>query len=69
MKIDELIASVERDLAKAAKQRSDAHAEIDGLVSLAETEKRDNTDEEQTRNDCFMPCCSRAKTSRLVLDL
>ncbi|MFM0336979.1 PDR/VanB family oxidoreductase [Paraburkholderia fungorum] len=27
------------------------------------------TDEERTRNDSFMPCCSRAKTSRLVLDL
>jgi vanillate O-demethylase ferredoxin subunit len=27
------------------------------------------TDDEQARNDCFMPCCSRAKTSRLVLDL
>lgn len=27
------------------------------------------TDEERARNDNFMPCCSRAKTSRLVLDL
>jgi vanillate O-demethylase ferredoxin subunit len=27
------------------------------------------TDDERDRNDCFMPCCSRAKTSRLVLDL
>jgi vanillate monooxygenase ferredoxin subunit len=27
------------------------------------------TDDERARNDCFMPCCSRAKTSRLVLDL
>ncbi|KAA1000890.1 oxidoreductase [Paraburkholderia panacisoli] len=27
------------------------------------------TDDERTRNDCFMPCCSRAKTSRLLLDL
>lgn len=25
--------------------------------------------EEQERNDCFTPCCSRALTSRLVLDL
>lgn len=27
------------------------------------------TDEERERNDCFMPCCSRARNSRLVLDL
>ncbi|MGU7770045.1 PDR/VanB family oxidoreductase [Burkholderia sp. MR1-5-21] len=27
------------------------------------------TDDERARNDCFMPCCSRAMTSRLVLDL
>jgi vanillate O-demethylase ferredoxin subunit len=27
------------------------------------------TDDERAGNDCFMPCCSRAKTSRLVLDL
>ncbi|MFM0246061.1 PDR/VanB family oxidoreductase [Paraburkholderia sediminicola] len=27
------------------------------------------TDGERAGNDCFMPCCSRAKTSRLVLDL
>ena len=27
------------------------------------------TDDERARNDCFMPCCSRATTSRLVLDL
>ncbi|MFM0094828.1 PDR/VanB family oxidoreductase [Paraburkholderia nemoris] len=27
------------------------------------------TDDERARNDTFMPCCSRAKTSRLVLDL
>ncbi|WP_028221408.1 PDR/VanB family oxidoreductase [Paraburkholderia oxyphila] len=27
------------------------------------------TDDERARNDCFLPCCSRAKTSRLVLDL
>ncbi|MGF6904891.1 vanillate O-demethylase ferredoxin subunit [Paraburkholderia sp. GAS348] len=27
------------------------------------------TDEERASNDSFMPCCSRAKTSRLVLDL
>lgn len=27
------------------------------------------TDEEQAANDCFTPCCSRAKTPRLVLDL
>jgi vanillate O-demethylase ferredoxin subunit len=27
------------------------------------------TDDERARNDSFMPCCSRAKTSRLTLDL
>ncbi|WP_082016715.1 PDR/VanB family oxidoreductase [Cupriavidus sp. IDO] len=27
------------------------------------------TEGEHARNDCFMPCCSRAKTPRLVLDL
>ncbi|NTX27897.1 oxidoreductase [Burkholderia pyrrocinia] len=27
------------------------------------------TDDEKARNDSFMPCCSRAKTARLVLDL
>jgi vanillate O-demethylase ferredoxin subunit len=27
------------------------------------------TDDEHARNDCFMPCCSRAQTPRLVLDL
>lgn len=27
------------------------------------------SDDERSRNDCFMPCCSRAKTARLVLDL
>lgn len=27
------------------------------------------TDEEHARNDCFTPCCSRACTPRLVLDL
>lgn len=27
------------------------------------------TSDEHERNDCFMPCCSRAKTSRLLLDL
>lgn len=27
------------------------------------------TDAEHERNDCFMPCCSRACTPRLVLDL
>ncbi|MGJ7546275.1 PDR/VanB family oxidoreductase [Variovorax sp. LT1R16] len=27
------------------------------------------TDAEHARNDCFTPCCSRAKTPRLVLDL
>lgn len=27
------------------------------------------TEEEQARNDCFTPCCSRAKSSRLVVDL
>ena len=27
------------------------------------------TDEEHSRNDCFTPCCSRARTKRLVLDL
>jgi vanillate O-demethylase ferredoxin subunit len=27
------------------------------------------TDQEHARNDCFTPCCSRARSSRLVLDL
>jgi vanillate O-demethylase ferredoxin subunit len=27
------------------------------------------TDDERERNDCFTPCCSRAQTPRLVLDL
>lgn len=27
------------------------------------------TDDERERNDCFTPCCSRAQTARLVLDL
>jgi vanillate O-demethylase ferredoxin subunit len=27
------------------------------------------TDEEHARNDCFTPCCSRARTPRLTLDL
>jgi len=27
------------------------------------------TDEEHARNDAFMPCCSRAQTRRLVIDL
>jgi vanillate O-demethylase ferredoxin subunit len=27
------------------------------------------TDAEHDRNDCFTPCCSRARTPRLVLDL
>jgi vanillate O-demethylase ferredoxin subunit len=27
------------------------------------------TDEERARNDCFTPCCSRARSPRLVLDL
>lgn len=27
------------------------------------------TDDEHARNDCFTPCCSRARTRRLVLDL
>ena len=27
------------------------------------------TDDEHAANDCFMPCCSRAQTRRLVLDL
>ncbi len=27
------------------------------------------TEEERERNDCFMPCCSRANTPRLVVDL
>lgn len=27
------------------------------------------TDAEKARNNCFTPCCSRAKTARLVLDL
>lgn len=27
------------------------------------------TDEDRARNDCFMPCCSRAQTAELLLDL
>jgi vanillate monooxygenase ferredoxin subunit len=27
------------------------------------------TDAERARNDCFMPCCSRSRTPRLVVDL
>lgn len=27
------------------------------------------TSEEHERNDCFMPCCSRAKTTRLLVEL
>nr|WP_315597290.1 PDR/VanB family oxidoreductase [uncultured Cupriavidus sp.] len=27
------------------------------------------TEEDRARNDCFMPCCSRAQTSELLLDL
>ncbi|EWS57832.1 Phenoxybenzoate dioxygenase subunit beta [Hydrogenophaga sp. T4] len=27
------------------------------------------TDEERTANDQFLPCCSRASSARLVLDL
>jgi vanillate O-demethylase ferredoxin subunit len=27
------------------------------------------TDEEHARNDCFTPCCSRARSARLVVDL
>jgi vanillate O-demethylase ferredoxin subunit len=27
------------------------------------------TDAEHEQNDCFTPCCSRARTARLVLDL
>jgi len=27
------------------------------------------TADEHARNDCFTPCCSRAKSPRLVLDL
>lgn len=27
------------------------------------------TDEERARNDCFTPCCSRAKSGRLVIEL
>lgn len=27
------------------------------------------TDSEKERNDCFLPCCSRARTRRLVLEL
>lgn len=40
-------------------------------VLAGEPEHRDMflTDEEHARNDQFTPCCSRAKTARLVLDL
>jgi len=36
-----------------------------------EPEHRDMylTEEERARNDCFLPCCSRARTPRLILDI
>jgi vanillate O-demethylase ferredoxin subunit len=40
-------------------------------VLAGEPEHRDLylTDEEHARNDCFTPCCSRARSPQLVLDL
>lgn len=40
-------------------------------VVEGEPEHRDQflLPEEQVRNDCFTPCCSRARSARLVLDL
>jgi vanillate O-demethylase ferredoxin subunit len=40
-------------------------------VKQGEVDHRDQylTPEEQAKQDCFMPCCSRAVTARLVLDL
>ena len=39
---------------------------IDGIPDHQDTFL---TDEEHARNDCFTPCCSRAKTPKLVVDL
>ncbi len=40
-------------------------------VKGGEVDHRDHflTDEEQAANDQFMPCCSRSKTARLIVDL
>jgi vanillate O-demethylase ferredoxin subunit len=40
-------------------------------VKKGEVDHRDHylTPEEQAKQDCFMPCCSRAVSARLVLDL
>ena len=40
-------------------------------VKSGEVDHRDMylTPDEQAKNDCFMPCCSRSKSARLVLDL
>lgn len=40
-------------------------------VLEGEIDHRDSylTDEERARNDCFTPCCSRARSPRIVLDL
>lgn len=39
---------------------------IDGIPDHQDTFL---SDEEHNRNDCFTPCCSRAKTPKLVVDL
>lgn len=40
-------------------------------VLEGEIDHRDSylTDEERAKNDCFTPCCSRARSPRIVLDL
>jgi vanillate monooxygenase ferredoxin subunit len=40
-------------------------------VKQGEVDHRDLylTPDEQAKNDCFMPCCSRSKSARLVLYL
>jgi len=39
------------------------------LAGVPDHRDRYLTDTEQEQNDCFTPCCSRARTPRLVLDL
>jgi len=57
----EVVVSCEQGLCGSCLTRV-----VDGLP-----EHRDQflLPEEQARNDCFTPCCSRARTGRLVLDL
>ena len=44
---------------------------LGGLHGRAQPDHRDKyfTEEEHARNDQFTPCCSRAKSNTLVLDL